>query len=99
MFRADYSEALSARNRGREMAPELPRARPQHSAILPQSGGKLGPEKAPRGVVCKRCFEMKDTILRVVTNEKLTRITHWTVFSVGALTLAFSVAATAARAF
>lgn len=42
---------------------------------------------------------MKDTFLRVVTNEKLTRITHWTVFSVGALTLAFSVGATAARAF
>lgn len=42
---------------------------------------------------------MKDAILRVASNEKLTRITHWAVFSVGALTLAFSIAATAARAF
>jgi len=42
---------------------------------------------------------MKDAILRVVNNEKLTRITHWTVFSAGLLTLAFSIAATAARAF
>jgi hypothetical protein len=42
---------------------------------------------------------MKDAILRVATNERLTRITHWTVFSVGAVTLAFSIAATAARAF
>jgi hypothetical protein len=42
---------------------------------------------------------MKDAIIRVVSNEKLTRITHWTVFSAGLLTLAFSIAATAARAF
>lgn len=81
------------------MAPEMPRHGPQDSAILPQSAPKLVTEEALRGVVCRRLFEMKDRILRVVTNEKLTRITHWTVFSVGALTLAFSVAATAARAF
>lgn len=42
---------------------------------------------------------MKDAIIRVVTNERLTRITHWTVFYAGALTLTFSIAATAARAF
>lgn len=42
---------------------------------------------------------MKDAIVRVVTNEKLTRFTHWAVFSIGALTLTFSIAATAARAF
>lgn len=61
---------------------------------------EAGDRKSPQGRgVQKVVIQMKDALLRVVTNEKLTRITHWTVFSVGALTLAFSVAATAARAF
>ena len=42
---------------------------------------------------------MLETIIRIASNDRLTRAAHWTVFSVGALTLAFSVAATAARAF
>ncbi|MFM2354708.1 MAG: hypothetical protein RLZZ528_444 [Pseudomonadota bacterium] len=41
---------------------------------------------------------MKDKAIRLVTNEKLTRLTHWAVFSMGALSLTFAVAATAASA-
>lgn len=42
---------------------------------------------------------MKDVAIRIITNEKLTRATHWTVFGIGALSLTFAVAATAASAF
>jgi hypothetical protein len=42
---------------------------------------------------------MKDAAIRIVTNEKLTRIAHWTVFTLGALSLSFAIAATAANAF
>jgi hypothetical protein len=42
---------------------------------------------------------MKDTAIRILTNEKLTRITHWTVFALGAVSLSFAIAATAANAF
>jgi hypothetical protein len=42
---------------------------------------------------------MKDGLIRIVSNERLTRATHWTVFGVGTLSLVFSIAATAARAF
>ena len=41
---------------------------------------------------------MKDAAIRIVTNEKLTRAAHWTVFSLGALSLSFAVIATAASA-
>lgn len=65
------------------------------AAISPEIQGQEAPDRA----ICVKVRAMKESIIRVVTNEKLTRITHWTVFSVGALTLAFSIAATAARAF
>jgi hypothetical protein len=42
---------------------------------------------------------MKDAAIRIVTNEKLTRATHWAVFGLGVLSLTFAVAATAASAF
>ncbi|MFN0116389.1 MAG: hypothetical protein ACKVPY_17090 [Paracoccaceae bacterium] len=42
---------------------------------------------------------MKDAAIRLVTNEKLTRITHWAVFALGAVSLSFAIAATAANAF
>ena len=64
------------------------------AVISPEIQGQEAPERA----ISVKVRAMKDSIIRVVTNEKLTRITHWTVFSVGALTLAFSIAATAARA-
>jgi hypothetical protein len=41
---------------------------------------------------------MKDAVIRIATNEKLTRATHWAVFGLGALSLVFSIAATAASA-
>jgi len=41
---------------------------------------------------------MKERLHRLVMNDRLTRVAHWTVFSVGAMSLAFSVIATAARA-
>ncbi len=41
---------------------------------------------------------MKDHIIRIAANEKLTRAAHWTVFTVGALSLVLSIAATAASA-
>jgi hypothetical protein len=41
---------------------------------------------------------MKEAALRIVTNEKLTRVTHWAVFALGALSLSFAIAATAANA-
>ncbi|MDP1668481.1 hypothetical protein [Phaeovulum sp.] len=42
---------------------------------------------------------MSKRLRRIVENERLTRATHWTVFSFGVLTLAFSVLATAVKAF
>lgn len=41
---------------------------------------------------------MTDRIIRIALSERLTRAAHWTVFTVGALSLVFSVAATAASA-
>lgn len=41
---------------------------------------------------------MVQNFIRLATNDRLTRAAHWTVFSVGALTLAFSIIATAASA-
>jgi len=42
---------------------------------------------------------MSSRLRRIVENDRLARATHWTVFSLGALTLAFSVLATAVKAF
>lgn len=42
---------------------------------------------------------MKKRLRQITENERLTRATHWTVFSLGAMTLGFSVLATAVRAF
>jgi len=42
---------------------------------------------------------MMDTLVRYAFNDKVTRAAHWTVFSVGVLSLTFSIAATAASAF
>lgn len=41
---------------------------------------------------------MAKNIIRIATNEKLTRAAHWAVFSIGLLSLTFSIAATAASA-
>lgn len=40
---------------------------------------------------------MKDVAIRIVMNERLTRITHWTMFSLGAASLTLAIAATAAN--
>lgn len=40
---------------------------------------------------------MKQRLVAIIENERLNRATHWTVFSLGALSLTFSVAATAVR--
>jgi hypothetical protein len=42
---------------------------------------------------------MTEKIIRIALNDRLTRAAHWTVFTVGALSLVFSIAATAASAF
>lgn len=42
---------------------------------------------------------MKDAVIRIALNERLSRAAHWTVFSVGLFALTFSVIATAASAF
>lgn len=47
---------------------------------------------------CKGDEDMTKNIIRIATNEKLTRAAHWTVFSIGLLSLTFSIAATAASA-
>lgn len=39
---------------------------------------------------------MVDNIIRIATNERMTRAAHWAVFALGALTLTVSIAATAA---
>lgn len=41
---------------------------------------------------------MKDVAIRIVSNERLTRATHWAMFSLGALSLTVAIAATAANA-
>lgn len=41
---------------------------------------------------------MTERLIRIATNEKLTRAAHWTVFTIGLLSLVFSIAATAASA-
>ncbi|WP_284162517.1 hypothetical protein [Frigidibacter sp. SD6-1] len=41
---------------------------------------------------------MTDRILRIALNDRLTRAAHWTVFTLGAASLVFSIAATAASA-
>ncbi len=42
---------------------------------------------------------MRDHALRLITNQKLIDMTHWTIFGLGAASLAVSVTATAARVF
>ncbi|MDI3337026.1 hypothetical protein QKW60_11440 [Defluviimonas aestuarii] len=42
---------------------------------------------------------MADRLIQIATSEKLTRAAHWTVFTIGCLSLTFSIAATAASAF
>lgn len=41
---------------------------------------------------------MKEAAIRIVLNDRITRITHWAMFSLGALSLGIAVAATAANA-
>lgn len=41
---------------------------------------------------------MLNELARIFLNDRLTRAAHWTVFSLGAASLVFSIAATAARA-
>lgn len=42
---------------------------------------------------------MTKNLIRIATNEKLTKAAHWTVFGVGLMSLSFSIFATAASAF
>ena len=42
--------------------------------------------------------DMLNELSRILLNERLTRAAHWAVFSLGALSLVFSIAATAASA-
>ena len=43
--------------------------------------------------------KMKDAAIRIASNERITRATHWAVFGLGALSLSVAIAATAASAF
>ncbi len=42
--------------------------------------------------------DMTKRLIRLATNEKLTRAAHWTVFTMGLVALSFTIAATAASA-
>lgn len=42
---------------------------------------------------------MKDHAIRIFTNDRLIQATHWTVFTMGALSLAVAVGGTAWTAF
>ncbi len=42
---------------------------------------------------------MIDGVIRIALNDRIVKAAHWTVFSVGALSLTFAVVATAASAF
>ena len=42
---------------------------------------------------------MKDHALRLMNNQKLIDMTHWTIFGLGAASLTLSVTATAINAF
>jgi hypothetical protein len=42
---------------------------------------------------------MTEKLIKIATNERLTSAAHWTVFTIGCLSLVLSVAATAASAF
>lgn len=42
---------------------------------------------------------MTKNLIRIATDEKLTKAAHWTVFAVGLTSLTFSIVATAATAF
>jgi hypothetical protein len=42
---------------------------------------------------------MAKELIRIAMNERLVRGAHWAVFGLGLLSLAFSIAATAASAF
>lgn len=42
---------------------------------------------------------MTKNLIRIATNEKLTKAAHWTVFGAGLMSLTFSIVATAASAF
>lgn len=41
---------------------------------------------------------MFNDLIRIAFSDRIVRAAHWTVFSLGALTLTFSIAATAASA-
>lgn len=43
--------------------------------------------------------DMAKDIIRFAMNERLVKGAHWAVFGIGVLSLAFSIAATAASAF
>lgn len=43
--------------------------------------------------------DMAKDIIRLAMNEKLVKGAHWAVFGIGALSLTFSIVATAASAF
>lgn len=79
------------------MGPELPPGGPALSAILPQSGTRFR-VRVSRVSAAEGDETMAKNIIRIATNEKLTRAAHWTVFSIGLLSLTFSIAATAASA-
>ena len=82
----DHSRAAIWRKMGGEaVRPGLP------LPIVPPPNVPLG---GPTGETT-----MKDNLIRIATNEKLTRATHWAVFGIGLLALTFSIAATAASAF
>ncbi|PKP70623.1 MAG: hypothetical protein CVT82_05610 [Alphaproteobacteria bacterium HGW-Alphaproteobacteria-4] len=59
----------------------------------------IGAKHVPDRLQTKEPLIMSRRLRLIVENERLTRATHWTVFSLGALTLVFSVLATAVRAF
>jgi hypothetical protein len=75
---------------------KVPRPGHGRSPFLPQSAVTFGALTEPA------CHpdetDMFNHIVRIAFNDRLVRAAHWTVFSVGALSLSFAIIATAASA-
>jgi hypothetical protein len=83
----------------RKMNAKMPRSRTKLTAFVPHSDPRLEPiETARMRKVQTKELVMSEKIIRIALNEKLTNAAHWAVFSIGALALTFSIAATAASA-
>jgi len=68
---------------------------PHSAPKLPVKGDQISPVANALGSE----GVMKNGLIRFANNQRLQRAAHWTMFSAGALSLTFSILATAASAF